>query len=92
LPDDCDELQTLRKWRDQFSKDSSEFKLLKDEYYKFAPIIVKKIDEDENKVGIYNCLYKELVLRTVNLLAQGKHKRAIENYKKHYFELKNKYI
>jgi hypothetical protein len=91
LPDDCDELQTLRHWRDGLSKDNETLRRLCSEYYVNAPRIIDKIDAEPNSMQIYNELYLDIVCATVDLLKQNKINEAIERYEEQYRRLCEKY-
>ena len=92
LPDDCDELQILRKYRDLLVSESTEFEEIVLEYYQCAPRIVECIEHEPNKAEIYENLYLELVLKCVTMLKEGEINNAIENYLSIYRELKEKYL
>lgn len=79
LPDDCYELETMRKFRDNYiSKQSYGEKLIKD-YYAEAPVIVDKINNSENKEEILEKMY-EKIGDIVKLVDAGCHDEAIIYY------------
>ena len=92
LPDDCYELTTLRTWRDKLEGDDEEFSQRVKDYYTYAPKIVEKINSLENSKEIYDEIYEELVLKTVELLNKNKIPEAAEHYLKFYLSLKEKYL
>ena len=53
LPDDCSDLQTLRKFRDSFMLSSDETSAMVKEYYEKAPSIVAKIKARDNAKEIF---------------------------------------
>ncbi|MDR1940500.1 MAG: hypothetical protein LBQ40_06910 [Clostridiales bacterium] len=91
MPDDCDELQTLRHWRDKLCKSDEKLKLLTEDYYKNAPSIIEIIDSLENSRQVYAQVYNELVVPTVELLKSGETDAAIKHYKAYYLSLTKKY-
>lgn len=92
LPDDCDELQTLRVFRDKMVKEDEAIAELVKEYYKNAPVIVEKINQENNSEEIYNFLYNNLVLACVTKLKENKIQDAVDIYTSIYQDLKKKYI
>lgn len=80
LPDDCEELETLRHFRDDRKDRDPVFRDLVDEYYRIAPRIVESINHRENAQEIYSNIYNELVVPCVNLIKQGKEEEAIDLY------------
>jgi hypothetical protein len=91
LPDDCDELQTLRFWRDKLTKTDNELQFLRDDYYINAPKIIKRIDASADGGKIYSELYDSLVLPTVAMLKDNEPAAATDYYKKYYLSLKKKF-
>lgn len=81
LPDDCDELTTLRRFRDtymlSFEKGRAEVK----EYYDKAPKIVKAISAKPNAPMIYRCIFNEVILPCVRFIKQGHLELARTTYK-----------
>ena len=91
LPDDCDELETLRKYRDLLSEQDPALSKLFREYYVNAPKIVAKIDECENSASIYDELYCNLVTPCVAKLKAGLIDEAVKLYTDTYRDLLKKY-
>jgi hypothetical protein len=83
LPDDCEELQTLRSFRDKHLKSSEEGKRLIAHYYEIAPGIVEKINALDNSKVIYDFMYNTLVLNTIELIDSGNNQAAIQYYKEY---------
>jgi len=92
LPDDCDELTTLRKLRDNFMTASKAGKGMIGDYYTAGPKIVKAIREAENRSEILDYLYDHLVQPSVNMIKQGQEQRAVDYYAAFVTEMKRKYI
>lgn len=57
LPDQCDELKTLRAFRDGYMSATSEGKLLVENYYRIGPGLVRAIEQDSNKAATYRYIY-----------------------------------
>ena len=71
LPDDCEELEKLRFFRDHYMMSHPEGKEMILEYYKIAPLIVNQLDLEAND-QIYDFIYNNLVLKCISLIEQGK--------------------
>lgn len=82
LPDDCEELTVLRKFRDTWLMKQPGGQEAIAEYYRVAPGIVNRIRErnDRQKAfqGIYNCLVQPCVA----LIKGGRLKEAWDLYQK----------
>ena len=91
LDDNCDELNILRKYRDQLVEKDPEFRKIVLEYYKVAPHIVAKINNNDNKDQILDNIYKDLVVPVTNYLKKGKVDKAKEHYINTYNKLKEEY-
>lgn len=92
LPDDCYELETLRRFRDTYVKLQPTGKDDIALYYANAPLIVKRISELPNANEIFLALYQELVLPCVNLIDKEEYAKAYELYLNITLQLKNKYV
>lgn len=71
LPDDCEELTVLRDFRDSYLLKKPHGETLIDLYYTYSPMIVKKIDEDEERTAIYEFIY-DVVTDCVESIKQNK--------------------
>ncbi len=79
LPDDCYELETMRKFRDNYiAKQSYGEKLIKD-YYAEAPAIVEKINNSENSEEILEKMY-ETITEIIKMVDVGNNDEAIIHY------------
>lgn len=72
LPDDCEELTTLRHFRDTHVPED-----MVEEYYKFAPGIVEKI---KNNKELLDYVYS-IVKQCVKDVKEGENEKALEGYK-----------
>lgn len=81
LPDDCEELTLLRRYRDTYLKHrkGGEREIL--EYYSLAPQIVRRINEKENAGEIWSRVYEEMVLPCVRMIRQNRMEEAYFHYK-----------
>lgn len=92
LPDNCHELQTLRNFRDNWLKQQPDGVLLIARYYEIAPRIVAVIDTRDDRLEIYDGIYREMVEPCVALIGQGKYQKALEIYQGVTIELEKEYI
>ena len=91
LPDDCEELKCLRKFRDEFVKNLPDGEEVLREYHEIAPKIIAEIEKREDKKDIYQELFDRIMV-SVNLIKNGKDKKAFLNYREMVKELKKQYI
>lgn len=90
LPDDCEELTVLRKFRDNYMRNLPEGESLIQKYYEVAPGIVAAINRSPKRRDIYEELY--LILRAcVEAIKAGNHSLALRTYKEMVIELHQKY-
>lgn len=61
LPDNCEELQTMRKFRDFYLSKTEQGKCLIDFYYTRAPYIVQKINSSPKKDEICQYIYDQII-------------------------------
>lgn len=92
LPDDCEELETLRKFRNEYLAKLPEGNEILNEYSWIAPQIVHKINTLDNSKSIYEDLFERLVRNSVALIQEGKMEEAYKNYMSIVTELKDKYV
>ena len=88
--DDCMELQTLRKFRDEYmARTADGLKLIKT-YYAVAPQIVQKIDNSANAGNYYNGIYAT-ICKCLDLINQNKFDQTVEEYKNMVLSLRNEF-
>ena len=92
LPDDCEELTLLRKYRDSYLLSFDEGKSDVAHYYSIAPKIVSEIQKTKNSNDIFVQLYYELIVPCVELIQKQKYKEAHELYKNTTMMLESKYL
>ena len=81
-PDDCYELQTLRKFRDSWLKENHPGDI--ETYYAHAPAIVTKIKALPNAAELFDKMYYSYILPAVNSIAVGDNKAAYFTYRQLY--------
>lgn len=90
-PDNCDELMTLRAYRDSIKSSNTTISSLVREYYRVAPLIVARIDEDARANEIYKSLWINQISETYRLVKEGKYEEATRCYIKMTVQLCEKY-
>ncbi|MBR4318712.1 MAG: SEL1-like repeat protein, partial [Oscillospiraceae bacterium] len=78
--DDCEELNLLRKFRDEYICRSEEGQELVLEYYRIAPLILEKINQQPNPEMIYNLLWQTYILPSISCLKAGNFSEAQDIY------------
>lgn len=71
LGDDCWELRTLRKFRDNYLMKTQVGRRQVDEYYAIAPIIVNRINSNNNSHFLYLSMYWKFILPSAVLIKIG---------------------
>lgn len=79
LPDDCYELTTLRRFRDDYLLHTSEGKRLVEEYYRIAPPLVQKIDCCSSRDTICENMYAA-ICEIVQKIEQEQYEDAVRLY------------
>ena len=90
--DDCEELMTLRRYRDSYLASSEDGEELIRMYYDIAPTIVKHIDAQEDSEQIYGRIWKEYISGCLNLIRDGKPDECRSRYIEMVYDLKNSYF
>ena len=92
LPDNCHELQLLRRFREEYLRLLPEGPAEIAEYYFIAPQIVERIRNAENCVEIFDAIYAGLVQPCVELIERGEREHAHRRYRDAVLQLKQKYL
>ncbi|WDP91472.1 MAG: hypothetical protein HUN04_17915 [Desulfobacter sp.] len=80
LDDDCWELRTLRKFRDNYLMKTKTGRRQIDEYYSIAPIIVERINLKNNSQYLYLSMYWKFILPSAVLIKMGLLEKAHSKY------------
>lgn len=91
LPDNCDELTTLRGLRENYMRHTLQGKALLTEYSILGPAVVAAIYHCENRKEIYDYLYQNMITPAVAMIKNGKYQDAVDWYQGFSEELKKKY-
>jgi len=92
LPSDCEALNILRDFRDQYIRRLPLGNMLVKMYYFIAPKIVADIDRGADADSVYQDLYQNIVLRSTQLIGEGKCKTTFINALKIGVGLTTKYL
>ena len=88
--DNCEELETLRQFRDGYmAKTNDGLRLIK-EYYATAPQIVTEIDKSSNKAHYYDGIYA-IICKCISLIKQNKLDDAVCEYSNMVLSLKKEF-
>lgn len=81
LPDNCVELETLRRFRDSWVVSHINGIEEIEDYYTFAPVVVDNINRRSDAVHIYELIYTEVIQKCVNYIFVGQNDKAYQLYK-----------
>ena len=81
MPDNCDELQTLRKFRDTYMMSCPKRTAMVKEYYEKAPLVVSALSKLPNRKFIYERRRTEYIVPAVRAIKSGNSRQALELYK-----------
>ena len=87
LPDDCEELTVLRRYRDGYLRHRPGGEDEIRQYYAIAPRIVEAVNAKENAAEIWNRVYEEMVLPCVRMIQSGTMEDAFGLYKAYTLQL-----
>ncbi len=90
LSDDCEELQVMRKFRDEYICSLPDGGSLVEEYYQAAPLVVQRIKSGGDADATLESLLKTL-RNVVELIQSGHNSEALLVCKKEFQMLKRKY-
>lgn len=68
--DDCDELMTMRWLRDKLKKEDPDMAVLINEYYRVAPLLVKKINSFVDAPTVYRRLWDNYISKIYGYIKQ----------------------
>ena len=91
-PDDCYELKTFRKFRDDWLINQLDGKSLIGEYYSIAPQIVEKINRLPYAAQVYEELLKNYLEPCLKLIEQGDNQACKQLYINMITSLKKKFL
>ena len=89
LPDDCEQLTVLRKFRDGYLSKVDDGDMIRD-YYAFAPLIVDSVNRSDRKDETYLSILR-MVNSCVQFIRKGKPSKALKAYSQCYIRLKQEF-
>lgn len=92
LPDDCDELTTLRFFRDSYLKNRAGGVDDIKEYYEKAPAIVAAIRSHDDTYAIFGKIYEDLVFPCVEMIKNGQYEDTYKYYKGFVLNLEREFV
>jgi hypothetical protein len=91
LPDDCQQLATLRSFRDSYVKSRADGAALIAEYCQFAPLILRAISTRPDKRRLYSLIFKS-VTRAVVLIERHDFAGAVKVYSRCFTFLRRRLV
>lgn len=91
-PDGCYELETFRKYRDNYLMNADGGQELVERYYNIAPTIVKRIDRENHSEMIYREIWEKYLQPCIGLIEQEQNVECRELYTSMVKELEHKYL
>lgn len=91
LPDDCYELVSFRKFRDEWLKHQEDGLNLINEYYHVAPSIVKNIDLLREKEDIYIKIWEKYLKKCLSAIETKQYEYCKKVYCEMVYDLKDRY-
>ncbi len=91
LPDNCEELTVLRKFRDTYLLNKENGSALIEKYYMYSPKIVSVIKRREDQEDILASIYK-IIRQCVDAIKNDDNEYAYHTYCEMVVALKNKYV
>lgn len=92
LPDDCEQLRILRKFRDEFVSKTVNGKQDIEKYYRVAPLIVDAIETRKDRLNIYNGIYTDIVEPCIDMIRKRQYQKAYQLYKNNTINLAKMYL
>lgn len=90
-PDDCYELSTLRKFRDEWLAVQENGKADIARYYELAPKVVDEINRSSNSKEVYSGIYQNLVTPCVKMIEEGRLNDTWDHYRMYSEDLFSEY-
>ncbi len=91
LPDDCDELETMRRYRDEVLARQTGGKEEINRYYAIAPDIVENINKRKDAKEIWQRVYDEMVAPCVAYIKAAEYDQAFALYRDYALRLEAQY-
>jgi hypothetical protein len=92
LPDNCDELETLRYLRETYIRKQEGGTELLSHYRFIGPALISNINQFQNRSLVYDHIYNNLIIPSVKLIKEQKFNEATSFYKEFVIALEAKYL
>lgn len=92
LPDDCEELESLRNFRDSFLMATEQGRMEVKEYYTVAPKIVAAIDARSDAGAVWKELFSTVITPAVAYIKDGRQEEAHRLYRDCVLRLQEQYV
>jgi hypothetical protein len=92
LPDDCEALTTLRRFRDEVMLTFPSGRREVAEYYKTAPAIVAAINRRPEAPAIYRSIFNESLAPAVTAVQEGRYAAAYALYRQLVHESRDRFL
>lgn len=89
---DCEELQLLKRYRDEYLAGTEEGDALIKEYYNIAPTIVKRMEKEADRDGKYRYLWERYIKDCVSMIQAERFEECRSTYEQMMEELKAEYL
>lgn len=90
-PDDCQELTTLRNYRDTWLRKQPDGEMLIDEYYATAPLIVSRLRQSEYYPEYCEKLMSKYIMPCLELIAEQEYVECKNLYMKMFYDMKSEF-
>ncbi len=91
LPDDCEELTVLRRYRDEILLRQAGGRAEVAHYYEIAPDIVDRINRREDARQVWETVYDEMIAPCVSFIKQAEYDKAFLLYRSYTLRLSRTY-
>lgn len=91
-PDDCYELEMLRKYRDDYLAAQADGEELISRYYDIAPTIVNRINKLDQAKDVYEDIYRSYLCHCIEKIERHENEECKEIYSSMMQELQKKYM
>ena len=91
LPDDCEELTLLRRFRDSYMRSQPGGEEDIRAYYRSAPSLVERINARKDAAQIWSVIYEEMILPCVELIKKRDYAEVYRLYKTYTLQLGEQY-
>jgi hypothetical protein len=90
--DNCEELNTFRRFRDNWLAQTELGEAKINEYYLFAPMIVQAIERSSEKDAVYTDIWNEHLSPCLEMIQAGNLQKCAEKYENMVLELESKWL